>query len=200
MRYVFLFAACLAACLVNAQTDYAARRVQYQQAFLSNPRAPLTVADTALLDFYPPQPQWAVVAKIVRTPDSPAFGLPTYSGQERPYRQYGVLYFEIAGKPYRLCVYQNLKLVQDPAHQDHLFLPFKDHTNGETTYGGGRYLDLHSADIQADDTLLLDFNLCYNPWCAFSDGYNCPIPPPVNELELAVEAGEKVFRGAHKHK
>jgi hypothetical protein len=42
--------------------------------------------------------------------------------------------------------------------------------------------------------------LCYNPWCAFSDGYNCPIPPPVNALDLAIEAGEKVFRGAHKHK
>ena len=200
MRYVFLFAACLAAGLLHAQTDYAARRAQYQQAFLTNPRSPLTAADTALLDFYPPQSQWALVAKIVRTPDSPTFGLPTYSGQERPYRQYGILYFEIAGKPYRLCVYQNTKLAQDAAHQDHLFLPFKDHTNGESTYGGGRYLDLHSADIQADDTLLLDFNLCYNPWCAFSDGYNCPIPPPVNELDLAIEAGEKVFRGEHKHK
>jgi uncharacterized protein (DUF1684 family) len=195
MRYPILALLFLTGTALTAQTDYAAYREHYKQEFLTEPRSPLTAADTAYLDFFEPKSEWAVTARLELTPESPAFGLPTYSGQERPYRQFGLLYFEIDGKPYRLCVYQNLKLINNEQYRNHLFLPFKDHTNGETTYGGGRYIDLSSADIQPDNTLVIDFNKCYNPWCAYSDGYNCPIPPPVNHLELPVEAGERMFKG-----
>ena len=112
--------------------------------------------------------------------------------------QFGVAKFEVAGQALTLNIYQNLRLIKDSLYRDHLFLPFKDLTNGESTYGGGRYLDFKQGDIQ-NGILILDFNKCYNPWCAFSDGYNCPVPPVPNHLEIAIEAGERNFKGDKKH-
>ena len=87
-------------------------------------------------------------------------------------------------------------------YQDYLFLPFKDLSNGNQTYGGGRYLDFRQGDIHekaGESWLILDFNKCYNPYCAFSDGYNCPVPPQENHLPMAVDAGERQFKGEKKH-
>lgn len=191
---------------LNAQTSdtgFAAEierhREHYKQEFLTNPRAPLRAADTALLDFFPPDPAWRLSARFEATPDAQPFDMPTYSGRTKPFRRYGFAHFEIAGKPYRLALYTNLTLAQQDAYRDHLFLPFKDHSNGDTTYGGGRYLDLKTGDIGADGIVILDLNKVYNPWCAYSDGYNCPIPPAENHLELTVQAGERLFKGEHKH-
>jgi uncharacterized protein (DUF1684 family) len=78
-----------------------------------------------------------------------------------------------------------------PQYKDYLYLPFKDFTNGESTYGGGRYLDFKMSDIQENQTIIIDFNKAYNPYCAYSDGYSCPIPPSENHLQVFIEAGEK---------
>lgn len=174
-------------------------RAEYKIHFLTDPRSPLSAADTAYLDFFPPDAAFFVLAKFERTPGAKPFKMPTYSGQKRDYVQFGLLHFELGGQPFSLHVYQNLHLIKEPRHRDHLFLPFKDHTNGEETYGGGRYLDLSQQDIRPDDTLMLDFNRCYNPWCAYSDGFNCPIPPKENHLEWPVKAGERNFKGAKKN-
>lgn len=173
-------------------------RAEYKADFLSNPRSPLRAADTSLLDFYPAKPEWAIPATFERTPDAKPFIMMTYSGQKRDYVQFGVLYFELEGQKHSLSIYQNLKLIQDSTYRDHLFLPFKDLSNGGETYGGGRYLDFRQSDIQ-NGVLLLDFNKCYNPWCAYSDGYNCPIPPRENHLNIDIPAGERNFRGEKKH-
>lgn len=173
-------------------------REEYKADFLTNSRSPLTAKDTTFLDFFPADIQYRIPAKFERTTEAKPFELPTYSGQKRDYVQYGVLKFELNGKPQTLNIYQNLRLVKDSTYRDHLFLPFKDLTNGETTYGGGRYLDFRQGEIQ-DGILTLDFNKCYNPWCAFSDGYNCPIPPKANELEIEILAGERNFKGEKKH-
>ena len=79
-------------------------------------------------------------------------------------------------------------------YRDYLFIPFKDLSNGEATYGGGRYMDIRMDDIKNGE-LMLDFNKAYNPYCAYSDGYNCPVPPVENHLETEVNAGEKSFGG-----
>ncbi|MFN0173437.1 MAG: DUF1684 domain-containing protein [Saprospiraceae bacterium] len=173
-------------------------RAEYKVDFLTNPRSPLTAADTAFLDFFPPNIAFQFFTRFERTPEAVPFELPTYSGQKRDYVQYGVLKFEFNGQPQLLNIYQNLRLVKDSTYRDHLFLPFKDLTSGEATYGGGRYLDFKQGDIR-DGVLVLDFNKCYNPWCAFSDGFNCPIPPAPNHLEIAIEAGERNFKGTKKH-
>ncbi len=79
----------------------------------------------------------------------------------------------------------------------HLFLPFTDLTNGDQTYGGGRYIDLSRADVEKKE-VWIDFNHAYNPWCAYSDGYNCPVPPRENALPVAILAGEMMYSGPHK--
>jgi len=86
-----------------------------------------------------------------------------------------------------------------PAYADHLFLPFKDATNGEESYGGGRYIDLKASSIK-DDKMAVDFNKTYNPWCAYSDGYNCPIPPIANHLDASLMAGEAKYTGPKKQR
>ena len=86
--------------------------------------------------------------------------------------------------------------MKNPKYIDHLFIPFNDLTNYEETYGGGRYIDLSLNDIK-DGKVVLDFNKCHNPYCAYSDGYNCPIPPEANRLKVAVKAGEMNFGKEH---
>ena len=205
-RYTFILICCLLAEGLWAQTDTTRflqnlqeHREHYKQEFLTEPQAPLTEADTAQLAFYPPALGWQITARFEQTPDSKPFQMATYSGAQKPYRQYGLLHFEQDGKPYTLAIYQSLRLIEKEEYKDYLFLPFNDSSNGETTYGGGRYLDFKIGDISKDNTLLLDFNLCYNPWCAYSDGYSCPIPPAINHIELAITAGEMLFLGEKKH-
>ena len=70
-----------------------------------------------------------------------------------------------------------------------LFLPFKDLTNGKETYGGGRFMDILIPDT---DKIILDFNKAYNPYCAFSHRYSCPLPPFENWLKTEIPAGEKL--------
>ncbi|MBL7807472.1 MAG: DUF1684 domain-containing protein [Saprospiraceae bacterium] len=151
-----------------------------------------------MLDFFPARKEWSIPAAFERTPEAKPFIMMTYSGQKRDYVQYGILSFSLNNQKHTLQIYQNLKLIQDSTYRDHLFLPFKDLSNGGETYGGGRYLDFRQSDIQ-NGILLLDFNRCYNPWCAYSDGYNCPIPPRENHLTFEIPAGERNFKGEKKH-
>jgi len=73
-----------------------------------------------------------------------------------------------------------------------LFIPFADVTSGDETYGTGRYIDISTKDI-INNTVVIDFNKAYNPYCAYSNGYNCPIPPAENYLAVAIKAGERSF-------
>ena len=184
---------------VSYQKEISAFRQHYKNEFVSEPRSPITAADTAFLDFYPPDPAWRIPAKVSLTPDSPVFDMMTYSGVTRKYRQYATVQFRIGTQALQLSLYQNLTLMEkDSSYRDYLFLPFKDGTNGEETYGGGRYLDFRKKDISGG-VLMLDFNKNYNPYCAFSDGYSCPIPPKENHLDIEVKAGEKNFKKEKLH-
>ncbi len=118
---------------------------------------------------------------------------PTYSGATQPYVKYGTATFRLKDTTLQLAVYQNLRLIRMPQYRDYLFIPFKDATNGEQTYGGGRYMDISKADIE-EGKLTIDFNKAYNPWCAYSDGYSCPVPPMENHLNVFVKAGERAYQ------
>ena len=98
----------------------------------------------------------------------------------------------IEGNYFPLTAYKReLKAGQKPSEHPTLFVPFKDLTTGVTTYGGGRYLDI---EIPEDGALIsLDFNLCYSPYCAYGDGFACPIPPAANFIKTQIEAGEKAY-------
>jgi len=101
-------------------------------------------------------------------------------------RIFGILTFSIEGKEFSLPVYQSQSLMQKKEYKDYLFLPFTDLTNGNETYDGGRYIDLR---IPAGDQIVIDFNKAYNPYCAYSHGYSCPIVPSKNHLETEILAG-----------
>ena len=169
-------------------------RKEYKDEFLTDPRSPLKEEDLINLDFYPPSAKAQVKASFKLTPNELPFEMPTYSGLTRQYRKWGEANFTWDGIIATLAVYENLTLASKPEYMDYLFLPFKDETNGVTTYGGGRYLNM-SKLVTEDGEIIIDFNRCYNPWCAYSDGFNCPIPPRENNLSFPIQAGEKNYRG-----
>lgn len=119
----------------------------------------------------------------------PKFEMPTSTDRLPVYRRYGYFTFNIDSVEYTLTVYQNMALRKQKQYKDYLFIPFKDATTRNLTYGGGRYLD---TQIPEGERMLVDFNRAYNPYCAYSHHYSCPIPPEENTLNIAIEAGEKI--------
>lgn len=138
------------------------------------------------LPFFPVREKYRVEASLLRTPGTLPFEMETTTERRPAYRKYGEAHFELEGKPLKLVIYQNLDLIKKPGFEKHLFLPFGDLTNGLTSYGGGRFLDL---EIPEGNELIIDFNKAYNPYCAYNPEYSCPIPPPENRLEVSIEAG-----------
>jgi uncharacterized protein len=184
---------------IKAQTYWesmAKHRQGYKDDFLKNPNSPLKQDDLVYLDFYNVDSTFKVKSSFMKTTDKATFKIPTSDGKQKEYFKYGTLTFTLKGQIQQLNVYRSLALMKMPQYKNYLFVPFKDQTNGTETYGGGRYLDLQTTDIQAD-TLILDFNKAYNPYCAFSSGYSCPIPPQANHLKIGIEAGEKIFKKEH---
>lgn len=142
------------------------------------------------LDFFEIDPDYIVQAEFVRTPSESPFAMKTSSDKIKIYVKYGELYFNLKGEDLRLNLYQSQDLVNDPEYFDYLFLPFTDPTNGISTYGGGRYIDFR---IPESNEVILDFNKAYNPYCAYSGNYSCPIPPKENDLPVEIIAGVKAF-------
>jgi uncharacterized protein (DUF1684 family) len=139
--------------------------------------------------WYPVSEEWRVPAKLER--DAPSAGthvqMQTSIGDLRDFDVYGVFTFTIKGSSHELTAY---RMVPENPEYDELFVPFKDSTTGKETYGAGRYLDIPRQDD--DDNYIIDFNLAYNPTCAYSPRYNCPYPPPQNTLKIPIEAGERI--------
>ena len=117
------------------------------------------------------------------------FEMPTSTERTPIYRRYGYLDFKLKDSTYRLTVYQNCELKKNKEFKNYLFIPFRDATCQTESYGGGRYID---TEIPKGKILLIDFNKAYNPYCAYSIRYSCPIPPTENTLKIAIPAGEKV--------
>ncbi|WP_435352616.1 DUF1684 domain-containing protein [Emticicia sp. SJ17W-69] len=186
---VFLFAQ-------DFKAEIEKHREEYKAEFLKSANAPLNQEDFEYLRFYEPNEKFKVECKFVATKRGEPFELPTSAGKTKTYVKFGELRFQIDKKKYKLAVYQSLGLKIIPQYRDYLFIPFKDLTNGKESYGGGRYLDLRMKQLESDK-IYLDFNKAYNPYCAFSEGYSCPIPPKENHLKIAIEAGEKNFGKNH---
>lgn len=113
----------------------------------------------------------------------------TSSAKLKKYIKYAKAHFKLEGKKYTLILYRMVDLMSNPDYSDFVFLPFTDLTSNNETYGGGRYLDLKTTD---DNYLMIDFNLCYQPYCAYSHGrWSCPIPPKENFINAKIKAGVK---------
>lgn len=140
------------------------------------------------LPFFNIDTNYAVIARLVLdTVDAP-FEMKTTTDRLPVYDLYAVAYFELNGEEFKLNLYRGQKLKKKDEYYDYLFVPFTDLTNGEETYGGGRYLDL---PIPAGELITLDFNKAYNPYCFYNKKYSCPIPPKENFLDIRIEAGVK---------
>ncbi|MDC8106775.1 DUF1684 domain-containing protein [Chryseobacterium sp. B21-037] len=137
--------------------------------------------------FFPVDLKYRVQAKLVRTANAEPFEIPTSSGKTKQYKEYGKASFTLEGQEYTLTLYQSLDLLKQEKYKDYLFLPFRDLTNGKETYGGGKYMDLK---IPKGNTLILDFNQSYQPYCAYNAyDYNCPVVPEENKLPVEIRAG-----------
>jgi uncharacterized protein len=147
------------------------------------------------LKYFKLDPSFKVRAEFVRTPHEKKFNMPTSSGITKVYLKYGELTFKLGHTEYKLGVYQSEELAQTEKYKNFLLIPFTDETNGKETYGGGRYIDFQ---IPSSDEVTLDFNLAYNPSCAYSSRFNCPIPPRQNRLSTKIKAGEKVYKAKNK--
>jgi len=109
--------------------------------------------------------------------------LSTRSNQRRALRV-GWFDFAVNGMPCRL---EGTRLLEPGVGEDNIGIFFRDSTSGHETYGLGRYVEVEK---QPDGRYVLDFNNSYNPACAVSDHYNCPIPPRENHLKVAIRVGE----------
>lgn len=193
---------CLFASPVCGQTKQpvtpAEFRAEREAEFRDPATSPLEtwqVAKFTGLKYFKIDPSFKVRANFVRTPHEKKFNMPTSSGITKVYLKYGELTFKLDNRDYKLGVYQSEDLAQTEKYKNFLLIPFTDQTNGKETYGGGRYIDFQ---IPSSDEVTLDFNLAYNPSCAYSSRFNCPIPPRQNRLPTKIKAGEKVYKAKTK--
>ena len=195
LLYIIFFTFSFGTFAQDFKAEIEKHREEYKSEFLKSANSPLKQEDFKYLRFYEPNEKFKVECKFVPTKGKP-FELPTSAGKTKTYVKFGELKFEIDEKKYKLAVYQSLGLKIIPQYRDYLFIPFKDLTNGKGSYGGGRYLDFRMKQLEGEK-IYLDFNKAYNPYCAFSEGYSCPIPPKENHLKVAIEAGEMNFEKNH---
>lgn len=155
--------------------------------------SPLTTNDLAefkTLDFYPINEKAFVVAQFTRTENEKPFEMQTSTARKPMYVKYGEARFQLEGKEFKLNIYRNIELSKKEEYKDHLFLPFSDLTSGKESYIGGKYIDLK---IPTSNTIVIDFNKSYNPYCAYNHKYSCPKVPLENDLAIEIKAGVKKF-------
>lgn len=162
------------------------RTARFMRGSPESPFAPDSISFDSL-SYYPPDPTYRVRARIEPIKNKKLVQLPTSTGEEEKYIRYGYAVFKMKGQQHRLLV---LEPFEQPAE---LFVAFADNTSGDTTYGGGRYLNVEKPSRTAQETLELDFNQAYNPYCAYNGTFSCPLPPKENLLAVAVEAGERKY-------
>ncbi len=155
--------------------------------------SPLTAEDLAVfktLEFYPINEKFFVTAKFVRTESEKPFEMKTSTDRKPLYVKYGEAHFVIDGLDYKLNLYRNIELSKKEEYKDYLFLPFSDLTSGKESYIGGKYIDMK---IPKGETIVIDFNTSYNPYCAYNHKYSCPKVPLENDLNIEIKAGVKKF-------
>jgi uncharacterized protein (DUF1684 family) len=165
-------------------------RHQKDQFFATEASAPIPRNERQQfqgLRYFDPDPTYRVEAELVRFDAPEVVQLGTTTGRITEHFRYGEVRFTLDGQECRLTAYKSVDMEGDSAE---LFLPFRDATTGQESYGAGRYLEVEE---DGSDHLILDFNLAYSPWCAYNDAYSCVLPPAENRLPVAVRAGEKSY-------
>ena len=137
------------------------------------------------LHYFDPDPSFRFEARLQRYANPESVVVATSKGSRQLFSRVGYFDLAVDGSPLRIHAYQSAER-DDP----NLFIPFRDGTSGKESYGAARYLDL---PVEHDDEYALDFNYAYNPYCAYSEDYVCPLPPQENWLKVPLRAGEKKY-------
>ena len=140
------------------------------------------------LKYFPPDVKYKITASLVPIKDKKPIMLGTNDGKEQRYLEYAYAEFDLDGYHNQLLI---LETMEPGEFRGKLFLAFGDETSAVDTYGAGRYLDV--AKAPGSNSITLDFNLAYNPYCAYVEKYSCPFPPAQNLLHVPINAGEKVY-------
>jgi len=152
--------------------------------FASDPHSPLTRSQKknfSGLEYFPEAPELRLVVEVEIFPDQAEIEMQTSTGDVQHYRRYGRFRFGIEGQEAALTIYVS---------ENGYFLPFVDSLAGKETYPAGRYLE---PEALPDGKFLVDFNLAYNPYCAYNDLWSCPLTPFENRVKVPIRAGEKIF-------
>lgn len=160
-------------------------RAAKDRFFKEHPQSPLTEeqrASFAGLRYFPEQPGLRMALAVEPVAEGVAVVMQTSTGDTQQYRRLGRLRFAVDDQEVALTLFAD--------EAGGLFLPFADALAGQETYGAGRYLE---PELLSDGRVLLDFNLAYNPYCAYNDDWSCPLTPPENRLTVAIRAGERLF-------
>ena len=170
-------------------------RKQKDLSLLKSPNTPILDSHKEVflgLDYYPPDKAWAFQSILQRLDAPEEVTIETSKDRPRTMLYIGDFPFRVNGSTYRLRAYAP----KDTAGGNYWFIPFMDATNGKETYSGGRFIDIEDT---SSDTTFIDFNYAYNPYCAYNHGYDCPIPPEENRLNIEILAGEKNYPLAAAH-
>jgi uncharacterized protein len=161
-----------------------AHRELKDQYFKTAPDSPLTPEQKKEfrgLHYFPENSDLRLEAPVDKFEKLDEIQMQTSTGDIQTCVRYGRIKFQVDGKEVELTIYRD---------SYGYFLPFVDALAGKETYGAGRYLE---PEDHGDDSLLVDFNLAYNPYCAYNDLYSCPLTPFENRLKVPIRAGEKLF-------
>ncbi len=165
-------------------------RAGKDEFFRDAPDSPLTASQHRLfkgLNYYDENPSLALEVEAVPFPIRELVTMQTSTGGEAVYERWARVTFEVEGAEAALTLYR------EPG-SGHIFLPFQDSNAGTETYGAGRYMEVLPLEGRR---VLLDFNYAYNPYCAYNDGWSCPIPPAENRLKVPIRAGERTYEAGH---
>lgn len=197
MRSILLFSLLIVTLGAHAQSGWFSQLMEDRQKHNEELK---TEADSPIPDslranftglrYFDPSNNFLTTAEFVRLKKPKTIWFATSNGKEKEYIHFAELRFQLLGKSYVLAAYYSPSVRQREGFSKHVFVPFKDLTNRVETYGGGRYLDLTEPE---GNSIELDFNRAYNPYCAYADGYSCPKVPEENYLNLRIEAGEKTL-------
>jgi uncharacterized protein (DUF1684 family) len=179
-----------------AEARLALFRRRRDALFAGHPQSPLSPGGKVSfsgLDYYPYDPELRLALSVDRQVDQKIFETELSDDGLFRYQRVGKIRFAHRGIEAELFLYWIL------GYGGGLYLPFRDLTNGKTTYPGGRYLldSLKHADLGMEDgRLIIDFNYAYNPSCAYHHRWHCPLALPENWLQIPIPAGEKDFKGS----
>jgi uncharacterized protein (DUF1684 family) len=159
-------------------------RAEKDEFFGGHPQSPLTPEqrrDFTGLHYFPENDALRLEVTVERFKDQQPILMQTSTGGVQEYVRYGRFKFQVEGEDAELTIYES---------ENGYFLPFVDSLAGKETYPAGRYLE---PEALAGSHFFVDFNLAYNPYCAYNEMWSCPITPPENRLKVPIRAGEKLF-------